>query len=113
MPRGRPVKPVVLTGEERAQLVSLANSRSVPHGLVRRAQIVLACAEGESNISIAGRMRVNKATVANWRKRYLMSGIEGLHDELGRGRARTCEDERVAETLNTALQSKPRDGSSH
>ena len=58
-------------------------------------------------------MRVNKATVANWRKRYLMGGIKGLHDELGRGRARTYEDERVAETLNTALQSKPRDGSSH
>ena len=32
MPRGRPVKPVVLTEEERAQLVGLANSRSVPHG---------------------------------------------------------------------------------
>ena len=113
MPRGRPVKAVVLTEEERAQLVSLANSRSLPHGLVRRAQIVLACAEGESNSSIAGRMRVNKATVAHWRKRYLMGGIEGLHDELGRGRTRSYEDERAAETLNTALQSKPRDGSSH
>ncbi len=113
MPRGRPVKPVVLAEEEKAQLVSLANSRSLPHGLVRRAQIVLACAEGESNSSIAGRMRVNKATVANWRKRYLMGGIKGLHDELGRGRHRTYEDERVATTLNAALQSKPRDGSSH
>ena len=46
-------EPVVLTGEEKAQLVSLANSRSVPHGIVRRAQIVLACAAGESNASIA------------------------------------------------------------
>ena len=113
MPRGRPVKPVVLTGEEKAQLVSLANSRSLPHGLVRRAQIVLACAEEESNTSIAQRMHLNKATVANWRKRYLVGGIESLHDELGRGRPRTYEDERVAETLNTVLQTKPRDGSTH
>ena len=102
MPSGRPVKPVVLTDEEKAQLLSLAKSRSLPHGLVRRARIVLACAEGESNISIARRMHLNKATVANWRKRYLMDGIEGLHDELGRGRRRTYEDERVAETLNIA-----------
>ena len=29
------------------------------------------------------------------------------------GRPRTYEDERVAETLNTALQTKPRDGSTH
>ena len=113
MPSGRPVKPVVLTDEEKAQLLSLAKSRSLPHGLVRRARIVLACAEGESNISIARRMHLNKATVANWRKRYLMDGIEGLHDELGRGRRRTYEDERVAETLKIALQTKPRDGSTH
>ena len=113
MPRGRPVQPVVLTGEEKAQLVSLANSRSLPHGLVRRAQIVLACAAGESNVAIAQRMRLHQATVANWRKRYLRGGIEGLHDELRRGRPRTYEDDRVAETLNTALQTTPRDGSTH
>ena len=36
MPRGRPVEPVVLTGEEKAQLVRLANSRSLPHRFQRR-----------------------------------------------------------------------------
>ena len=46
MPRGRPIEPVVLTDDEKDQLLSLANSRSLPHGVVRRAQIVLACAQG-------------------------------------------------------------------
>ena len=32
MPRGRPIEPVVLTDDEKDQLLSLANSRSLPHG---------------------------------------------------------------------------------
>ena len=40
----RQVVPIALDEQERNQLVSLAQSRSLPHGLVRRAQIVLACA---------------------------------------------------------------------
>ena len=36
MPRGRPIEPVVLTDDEKDQLLSLANSRSLPHGVVRR-----------------------------------------------------------------------------
>ena len=51
MPRGRPVKPVVLTEEERVQLVSLANFRSLPHGLVRREQIVLPRAQARPSCS--------------------------------------------------------------
>ena len=86
MPRGRPIEPVVLTDDEKNQLLSLANSRSLPHGVVRRAQIVLACAQGEANASIARRMRLSDATVGKWRKRYRMQGIEGLHDELRAGR---------------------------
>ena len=94
-------------------ILSLANSRSLPHGLVRRAQIVLACARGEANASIARRMGLSNVTVGKWRKRYRMQGIEGLHDELRPGRPRTHDDERVAEVINTALQTKPPDGSTH
>ena len=111
MPRGRPVAPIVLSEDEKAQLLSLAQSRALPLGLVQRAQIVLACAEGEANSSIAQRLRLNKATVGKWRQRYRERGIEGLHDELRPGRPRAHEDERVAEVINTALQSTPPDGS--
>jgi transposase len=111
MSRGRPSEPVVLNQEQRAHLSSLAHSRALPHGLVQRAQIVLACADGEANTAIAARMRLNKNTVGKWRKRYLAFGIEGLHDELKRGRPRTHEDEQVAEVINRALQTKPPDGS--
>jgi len=94
MSRGRPVEPIVLTEEEKTELLSLATSRAPPHGLVRRPQIILACGEGEANASIARRLRLNPATVGKWRKRYRLQGVEGLHDELRAGRPRTHEDER-------------------
>jgi len=110
MPRGRPIAPLVLSDDEKSHLLSLAKSRSLPHGLVQRARIVLACAEGEANAAIARRMHLTNATVGKWRKRYLEHGIEGLHDELRAGRPRTHEDERLAEVINSALQTEPADG---
>jgi len=107
MPRGRPVAPIVLDENERKQLMSLANSRALPHGMVQRAQIVLACADGEANIAIAKRLKLNKATVGKWRQRYRELGIEGLHEELRPGRPRDLKDERVAEVINTALKTQP------
>ncbi len=108
----RKATPITLDADERSQLSSLANSRSLPHGLVRRAQIVLACADGEAGNSIAERMNLNKNTVVKWRKRYLEQGLQGLHDELRAGRPRSHGDERVAEIINTALQSQPK-GATH
>ena len=103
----RKATPITLNADERTQLSRLANSRSLPHGLVRRAQIVLACADGEPGNSIAQRLKVNKNTVVKWRKRYLEHGLQGLHDELRPGRPRTHQDERVAEVINTALHTTP------
>ena len=74
MPRGRPIEPVVLNDEAKSQLLSIARSRSLPHGIVQRAQIVLACAAGQSNATIAERMEINKMTVGKWRRRYCEQG---------------------------------------
>ena len=106
----RRAAPIVLNQDEKSQLLSLAQSRTLPHGLVQRARIVLACAEGEPGNAIAERLRLNKNTVAKWRKRYVEQGLEGLHDELRAGRPRSHDDDRVAEIINTALQSTPADG---
>jgi len=107
MPRGRALPELTLSDHERSQLFAIARSRTLPHGIVRRAEIVLASADGESNKAIAKRLRLNQLTVGKWRRRYLAEGLEGLHDELRSGRPRSLEDERVAEVINTALQSPP------
>ena len=46
MRRGRPpLKALTLTSEAREELESLAHSRTLPHGHVRRAKIVLMCSD--------------------------------------------------------------------
>jgi putative transposase len=55
-------------------------------------------------------MGLTHATVGKWRQRYLEHGIEGLHDELRAGRPRSFEDERVADVINRALQTRPPSG---
>ena len=50
MARGRPVQPINLSGDDKLQLQSVARSRSLPHGLVRRAKIILMAAEGLNGI---------------------------------------------------------------
>jgi transposase len=90
---GRPMSPLVLSEDDVQQLQALANSRSLPHSIVQRAQIVLACGAGETNTAIAKWMGLTGMTFGKWRKRYLEQGLEGLHDELRPGRPRTYEDE--------------------
>lgn len=105
MPRSNSA--VVLTREERLQLESIARARSMPHGLVRRAQIVLGSADGLGASELARRHRVSRPTVNLWRKRWRESGLAGLHTELRPGRPRTIDDERVADLVATALNRKP------
>ncbi len=107
MPRGRFLAPLSLAEDDQAELLTIVNSRSLPHGIVRRAQIVLACAEGESNASIARRLKLSQPTVGKWRRRYLAQGLAGLHDQLRPGRPRSHQDEQVAEVISAALQSPP------
>ncbi len=55
-------------------------------------------------------MGLTHVTVGKWRKRYLENGVEGLHDELRAGRPRSFDDERIAEVINSALETRPEDG---
>jgi putative transposase len=100
-------KTVVLDQEQRTQLESFGRSRSLPHALVVRAQIVLLAAEGKKNTEIAEATGMTRQTVAKWRGRFVSGGVEGLYDELRSGRPRSIEDERIAELVNKTLQSKP------
>lgn len=67
MNRGQPKAKLVMRGDERAQLVSFARSRSLPAALSARAHIVLRSADGETNSSITERLQMTKATVGKWR----------------------------------------------
>lgn len=107
---GRPKALLVLDAEQREQLESLANSRSLPAGLVRRAKIILLSASGKTNREIARQMGTSKVTVGVWRRRFLAHGARGLYDELRTGRPRPISDERVAQLVGKTLKTKPKNG---
>lgn len=105
---------IELTESERAELVSMARSRSLPAALALRARIVLACeGPGKASTEIARTLGIDRNTVNKWRARYARDRISGLYDELRPGRPRTVDDERVSELINKTLHTKPADGSTH
>src|SRR5882762_9558397 len=97
----------MITQLERSQLRSIVRSRSLPHSLVRRAQIVLLSAAGAANREVARRCGVSAPVVSLWRQRYQQRGIAGLHAELRPVRPRSHSDEQVAGLLRKVLHSKP------
>jgi transposase len=109
---GRPKKALRITQADRLQLRVMVRSRSMPHSLVRRAQIVLLSGEGDSNREVARRCGVSAPAVSHWRRRYQERGLAGLHDELRPGRPRTHDDEKVAELIALVMERKP-DHASH
>jgi len=110
MPRGRPVRPVLLSASERQELEALRRSRSMPHALVTRARIVLLAADGHSNTAIGDQLHLSKPTVGTWRQRYLTQRVQGLYDEPRPGGPRTISDEDIAVLLRKTLKTKPKDG---
>jgi len=64
----------------------------MPAGLVMRAKIVLAAADGAGTGEIVQRVGVSKPTVIAWRNRYLAEGIGGLDDRPKAGRPRQIDD---------------------
>ncbi len=110
MRTGRPKAPIVLSREEDEQLTSIANSRSLPHGLVNRAHIILMAAQGTPNHTIAQKVGLSPQMVCKWRRRYIQQGLSSLHDELRPGRPRSISDEKVAVLVRKTLQTKPKDG---
>jgi putative transposase len=107
---GRPKAPLVLSEEERLQLHAVAKSRSLPHGLVMRARLVLLAAEGMANKAIAKQLSLSQQSVSLWRQRFLKQGLRGLHDELRPGRPRSISDEKVAQVVQKTLATPPKDG---
>jgi putative transposase len=104
---GRPLARLELTDQTKEQLKLMANSRSLPYGLVRRAQIVLLAAQGLNNIKIANKVGLSDRMVGIWRQRFIDQGLMGLYDEPRPGGPRSISDQQVAELIEQTLKKKP------
>ena len=106
------LEPLVLSQDERRILENWAKRRSTAQGLAVRARIVLASAEGGSNLAVAARLGVNRSTVTKWRARFLAARLDGLGDEPRPGVPRTISDAQVEEVVVRTLEEVP-EGATH
>jgi transposase len=107
--RGPKLPPLVLTDEERATLERWARRLTSSQALAERCRIVLACAEGASNIEVADRLGVSRPTVTKWRSRFVARRLEGLADEPRPGAPRQITDEQVERVIVMTLEQAPKD----
>lgn len=112
--RGRPRRPVTLSGEHidrlidrlREVILSDAESASVKN----RARMVLACLEGQSNKEVAVSFGSGEHTISKWRTRFLNAGVPGLRDKLRPGAPQTVSErifEKLAEIGAQPLGARP------
>ena len=113
MDRGRPLKPLEVSGSTREELESLSRSLSLAAGLVSRAKIVLLCADGFDNKAVAEEVGTSRQMVGKWRERFRTQGLMGLYDERRPGKPRSIEDDEVMVLLRKTLDTEPADGSTH
>ena len=81
MRTGRPIRPLSLSDDERETLKQWTRRPKTGQALAQRARIILACADGVSNTTVAERLRLTKQTIGKWRTRFLLKGLDGLLDE--------------------------------
>ena len=84
MDRGRPLKPLEVSGSTREELESLSRSLSLAAGLVSRAKIVLLCADGFDNKAVAEEVGTSRQTVGKWRERFRTQGLRVCTTNAGR-----------------------------
>src|SRR3954468_874890 len=105
---GRPKADLVLTFEDRDQLSRWALRRSSSQALALRSRIVLGCADGLDNKSVAEGERVTQATVGKWRRRFVEFGLDGLSDDPRPGRPVSVTAEQVEDVVVATLEATPR-----
>ena len=96
-----------LSEVDHQKLQQWTSAHGTPQQVALRCRIVLAAAVGESDVSIAKRLAVNRDTVVLWRKRFADEGLDGLWDIApGRGRKPTYQIDKIAGIVDATLVSK-------
>jgi len=89
--------------EDRETLLKWKRCATTPQKLVRRADIILAAAEGLNNKAISESGLGSEQTICLWRKRYAKYGIEELQDKPKSGRPRTTGRDKIAQIVATTM----------
>ena len=107
--RGRRAVVINLEDEERETLERWSRRRSTVQGLAMRSRIVLAAADGATNVDIAAVVGCSQVTVSKWRNRFVRRGIDGLYDDPRPGPPRRIDDAKIEEVVVKTLEETPTD----
>src|SRR5499427_4971829 len=103
---------VSLTTDQRLELRSIAQSRSLPAGYFFRAKLILMLAEGASFNTIKRCLQTSAPTIIRWKQRFLQSGLDG-RDTYHPGQPATVLTPALRARILSATRKKPSDGSTH
>lgn len=102
---------VMVSDADRASLIGWTRKGTGEMRLARRAQIVLALADGLSLAKAASKAGVHRHSAARWRDRFLEAGISGLEKDLPRpGRPKEIPRETIEAVLSLTRLTTPEDG---
>lgn len=107
MRMGRPKLVLILTPEEQETLERWARRPKSAQALAQRARIVLVCAQGKSNTTVAAELGWGAHTVGKWRARFVARRLDGLLDEPRPGAPRQINDTQVERLITLTLESTP------
>ncbi len=102
------VRPIVLSGDERAELERLRRASGSPAGLNRRARAVLLMAEELSGVDVARRTGYTPVQVSRIRRRFAEERLAGLDDRPRSGRPREVKERKIAQVIALTLKPPPR-----
>ncbi len=107
MRTGRPKKPLTLTEDERRTLEQWARRPKTSQRLALRSRVVLACADGLPNRTVAAHVHVSMNSVGKWRERFRVRRLNGLVDEPRPGAPRSVTDDMVVDLITRTLEGPP------
>jgi len=109
-----PAPALLVSDEQRVELVMMSRSSSRAHRVVVQAKALLLAAQGVANAEIARRCEVDADAVRRWRVRFEREGPAGVGViSKGRGRKPSLPAGTVAEVLRLTHKERPADGSTH
>jgi transposase-like protein len=73
--RGRPIAPLVLSGQERAYLERQVRRHRVARSLSERCHVILRCADGLASKDVAAELGLHEHTVGKWRRRFFEGSL--------------------------------------
>ena len=89
--------------------MSWLRSTTMQQGMVQRAKIILALADGTRPLQVAEQLGTSAKTVHKWKKRFVEEGTEGLYDQQRPGRPGVIDEKLVKKVLKLTTERIPQE----